>query len=670
MEGNLRGARDLVQPLTAANLKRATSVGSYASPGATHGMRGRYVHDGYSYEPSPQQQQQRRLQAQASSPTMGQDFQGHYRGFSEVGLPHRPHTSLERTNTPVGATARIPQKADDSGPSQGLKESRSYDSLGGHVLRRPMSRDLPYTRGSPDPNLHSLAEVDDQERAFAPPHSRFSDRHDSFSGAYSGSSRSSSRTDNLREQMSSLQGRISSLKQRAREDSKRRASVQNLREPSPLNNATATAPEFFYTSSPTYGSPMLDTNAGHGWSSQEYSPVQKQQPQQNWEPQQVLTGSRNAFAQQEQQQGIDDAYEHSQKYREPGNERPTTSHRRTPSGTIIVQSSKQRYSRHRYSHTRNESGQSVSAEIPTENVGVARGDPQDEDTLSQSEASVYEDAETDQQTPVVAHEDREDAFDYQQFWLNGAVGNDYGRGRSMSVSSEESGSSVETARGPTTTGAEVQDGDDGLYEDDLSQPPSSPETPERLREIERNLHKRTFSDESVSTIASFATAAEGRDSPPAPSKRSSAAKDWPMPSAEPSSRPATAIPIKRPSPIALARSDSSSERADSGVGLPHRSHSSQSTKRSALSSAASKKAISPPMSPGAFTDPATVAVNAVLGPQGRQLGLKDKALLFSLVESLRTVCQQIQDRGEADFESRALRRRLDDARKILNGAMS
>jgi hypothetical protein len=76
------------------------------------------------------------------------------------------------------------------------------------------------------------------------------------------------------------------------------------------------------------------------------------------------------------------------------------------------------------------------------------------------------------------------------------------------------------------------------------------------------------------------------------------------------------------------------------------------------------------MSPGAFTDPATVAVNAVLEPNGRPLGLKDKALLFSLVESLRSVCHQMQERAEVDFESRALRRRLDDARKILNGAMS
>lgn len=661
MEGNLRGARDLVQPLTAANLKRATSVGSYASPGTTHGMRGRYVHDGYQYQPSHHQQQQRKLQPQASSPTIGQDFQGHYRGFSEVGIPNRPHTSLERTNTPIGPTARLPLKPTEPVFVHGLKESRSYDSLGHHALRRPASRDPSYTRGSPDPNLHSLLEDDDQEHAFAPPHSRFSDRHDS----YAGSSRSSSRTDNLREQMSSLQGKISTLKQRAREDSKRRASIQNLREPSPLNNAAATAPEFFYTTSPTYGSPMLDTNAGKGWSSPNYSPVQKQPPSQNWEPQPVLTGSRNAFAEQERRRASEDSQAGLQK----DSQKPPTLHRRTPSGKVIIESSKHRYSHHQYDHMRNASGELAPDEKPNNTAGVARSGPEDDDTASQSEVSIYEDAKTDQPATVVAHEDREDAFDYQQFWVNSMMSNEYARERSTSVSSEGSESSVETARGPTRT--DVDAGvEDEMNEDDRGQPPASPETPERLREIERNLHKRTISDESVSTVASFATAVEGRESPVAPSTRSSAVKAFPIPRSEPNSRPATAIPTKRPSPIALARSDSSSERADSGVGLPHRSHSSQSTKRSPLSSTTGKKPFSPPMSPGAFTDPATVAVNAVLEPNGRQLGLKDKALLFSLVESLRTVCHQMQERNDNDFESRALRRRLDDARKILNGAMS
>ena len=660
MEGNLRGARDLVQPLTTANLKRATSVGSYASPVGVYGIRARYVQDGYSYESSAQQRQQRKLQAQASSPTMGKDYQGHYRGFSETpGLPDRPHTSLERTNTPTGATPRIPAKVSEPSWTNGLRGSRSQDSLGSHAIRKTVSRDSSYTRGSPDPNLGALVEEEGHERSFAPPHSRFSDQQDSRS-MHDGSSRSSSRTDDLRDQMTSLKGKISTLKERAREDSKRRRSMQNMREPSPLNNASVTPPEFFYTSSETYGSPVLDTNAGVGWSSPNYSP-DKNQSTQAWDPQQVMTGSRNAFAEQaqkDQQRGIDDQPQ------------PPSLHKRTPSGRVIVQSSKHRLSHHQQTHSRNPSDETPYNQAPLGEVGVARGGESQDDAVSQYEASVYEDAKAEQPPPVVAHEDREDAFDYQQFWLNNAMGRSSNLERADSASSEDSDSSIETARGPTRTGAQDEDGDDEFDQDDEDLPPASPETPERLREIERNLHKRTFSDESVSTVATFATATEGRGSPEDSSKRSSPLTR-PLPRSAPTSRPATAIPIKRPSPIGIAASDSSSERADSGVGgLPHRSHSSQSTKRSPLKSATTTSTLSPPMSPRAFTDPATVIVNAMLEPNGRQLGLKDKALMFSLVESLRTVCHQLQDRSDVDFESRALRRRLDDARKILNGAMS
>ena len=66
-------------------------------------------------------------------------------------------------------------------------------------------------------------------------------------------------------------------------------------------------------------------------------------------------------------------------------------------------------------------------------------------------------------------------------------------------------------------------------------------------------------------------------------------------------------------------------------------------------------------------DPATVAVNALLEPTGKQLGLKDKAVLFGLVESLRRVCHQLQAGDELQTQSAVLRGRLDEARKALDG---
>ena len=713
MEGNLRGARNLVAPLTAANLKRATSSA------ASYGSRGRDIYDGYN-DHSPSQQPYRALHAQASSPTMGRDYQqGHWRGFSETEIPERPHTamertnspvralertkrptrSMERTNSPIRAVGRIPVKAHDMQWTNTLRGSRSYDSLGSSAMGIPYSRDPLHSKGSPDSNLGPLVE-DDGSYHHA---SSYDDREQSEQEDGLGIYRSPSRTEDLREQMSSLKGKISNLKERAREDSLRRQSMQSLREPSPLNNASAAAPEFFYTSSQAYGSPVLDTNAGVGQSSQNNSPATPQSIQKLWEPNQVMTGSRNAFAEQAQRRqqsgrGSDESSRRSpqKSQRQNGlqqNGQPKThTHRRTRSGTAIVQSSKHRYSHHEYNNSREMPGAYVDDDMVIEappgeesdemNASAqgqhhARSNSYDSD-YSKPGASVYEDAETEQQASVVAHEDREDAFDYEHFFLHSAMGTYGGNARPHSTSSEESMSSAETARAPQPAGED--NGYEG-FNDETGDPlaPPSPETPERLREIERNLHKRTFSDESVSTLATFATATEGLDSPPA-SKRNSTL-DWPIPlpsetGSRSNTRPSTAIPIKRPPTL----SDSSSERADSGIGLPRRSLSSHDSKRpppgsltnkSSLSglAAAPSHPLSPPLSPRTMIaqDPATVAVNAMLETAGRRLGLKDKALLFSLVESLRKVCNKLQEQDEAVYESRVLRRRLDEARKALDG---
>ena len=680
MEGNLRGARDLVAPLTSANLKRATSVGSsYVSAGAAYGSKVRYGKDGRRQE-SPDQSY-RKLQAQASSPNMGRDYhQGHWRGFSETELPDRPQTALDRTASPIVANGRIPTKAHDPSWSNALRGSRSHDSLDTGVMRRSASRDQTYPKASPDLNLEPLVEDDDYEYSLQMDRHSRRDEHDGL-GIY----RSPSRTEDLREQMSSLKGKISTLKERAKEDSLRRQSMQNLREPSPFNNAAVAAPEFFYTSSQAYGSPVLDTNAGVGRTSQNNSPATPQTAQRLWEPGQVFTGSRNAFAeeaqrsQQQERQTHESTQSSSQKYKPTELSEQMKQqgflHKRTPSGTAIVQSSKHRYSHHQFYHAKDGLAGNLPGDLPVypnealdPPTGVATEGSETGDT-------VYEDAESEQQASVVAHEDREDAFDYENFFLHSAM-SAYGvDGRRPSSSSDDTVSSTATARGPTLAGADDGEIEDDNKEEDDDSPPPSPETPEKLREIERNLHKRTFSDESVSTVATFATATEGRESPIAESKRSSIL-DWPIP-AEDRSRPSTAIQIKRPSPI--ARSDSSSERADSGIGLPHRPHSSQSHKRAALRSIAPGKSafspsvgttnstLSPPMSPRTIMDPATLAVNSIIAPEARQLGLKDKSLLFSLVESLTKVCHKLQEGESVDYESRMLRRRLDEARRILDG---
>ncbi|KAK4547452.1 hypothetical protein LTR36_001108 [Oleoguttula mirabilis] len=683
MEGNLRGARDLVAPLTAANLKRATSLGSSHHSSYNSGTS-RLAPDGRTNEPTSQQQPVRALHAQASSPTMGHVYQGHARGFSGTQLPERSQTALGRSNGPL-RSGRIPVKANDGSWTQGIRSSRSFDSIGNNNGGTATSRgERPlHAKGSPDPALEPLQEDDGSHQAPSLRNTRVFEepRHDAL-----GIQRPASRTEDLREQIGTLKGKISSLKERAREDSLRRQSTLSLRTPSPFNNAVATAPEYFYTQSPTYGSAMLDTNAGVGHTSRNNSPVTPQSLQNVWEQ----SRGKNAFVEQSPAQAplqnraspnadrVAQGEAHRQLASETQAPRPMQ-HRRTPSGTAIIEPAANRYSHHQSTPGNANSAQdeqplfddSVVSPLPIEEPPM----PDYDYVVSEAgdERSVYEDAEYEQ-PPVIAHEDRDDAFDYEHFFLHSAM-HSYGFARRSSKSSEDSVSSAETARGPV---AVVED--DCFDPSSSMYPPPTPETPERLREIERKIHKRTLSAESVSTTDSFATAAEGRISPPMLSRQASAL-DWPMPptglisqppsrpSSRPNSRPSTAF--RQPE----RRRDSSSGRADSGIGIgvARRPNSSHDRKRPGVLTPRSPHptSSSPPMSPKTTVlhDPATLAVKALLEPTGRPLGLQDNALIFSIVESLRKVCHRMQEEDEGQYESRVLRRRLDEARRALDGTL-
>lgn len=685
MEGNLRGARDLVAPLTAANLKRATSIASYVTPTANVGLRNRYLQDGIPDHAVGQPY--RSLQSQTGTPTAGRDYQGHWRGFSETELPERPYTALDSTGSPIIAQGFIPTKANDPLWTKTLKGSRSHDSLGNLAFRRPGSRDPFNIKNSPDPNLEPLVEDDDP--MYAEPVRSTSSQADSRDG--SSRYRGASTPDDLHEQMSSLKGRISALKERAKEDSIRRQSIQNLRDPSPLNYATDNAPEFFYGSSPSQGTPRPEVTSAKDLAVRPANGVRQESYETIWEPTPeptpLATGSRNAFAEQAErvfqkghergssapQTGLDN--------RSKQNSRPVTSHKRTPSGTAVIQSSKHRYSHHQLYHVRDmQATYGADEPIPrastldnTTDIGTAHdgsshyGDDED----SQADVSVYEEAQEEPHQPVLAHEDRDDAFDYEHFFLHSAMAY-YGERRD-SMSSDDSIDSVSTERGPRAAAEDFDDDDGHFNPEDNNHSPDTPQTPEELRPIELNLHRRTFSDETVSTTASFATATEGNETPDITTPHATDVTFWPVPPSDKAVRPSTAVSVQKPT---IALSDSSSERADSGVAMNGGKTSSNNssekvpTHKSSLSnSSLTNSTLSPPASPNGNVsqDPATVAVNALLKCGGRSLGLRDKALLFGLVESLKTVCQSLQENGESSQENRMLRRRLDDARRVLSG---
>ena len=442
-----------------------------------------------------------------------------------------------------------------------------------------------------------------------------------------------------------------------------------------------------------------------------------------------ITGSRNAFAEQAtsyQQHGVQQARvieimaaktpdsKFQVKVAKAKQLQPQALHRRTPSGTAIVDSARNRYSHHQQNG--NESAPAAHESEDEDHLGMPSPDSVheqpdsthypfnaftdiDEDYApSEHDDSVYEDAQHEQK-PVVAHEDREDAFDYEHFFLHSALGT-YSSGRRGSASSETSTSSVETAKGPALMSGDSEDEFNHEY---ALYPPPTPETPERLKKVERNLHRRAPSDESVSTLATYATADEDpADEYPVspvdePHRHLGSFDHRPVSPLEndpwscripqipfsvgdqcssrtsprPSSRPGTAV--RR-----AVRRNSGSDRADSGVGISDRSAGSIDSQRPLSKSStpkltASRSPISAVTSPstsprGEFRqDPVSVAVNALLNAEGRQLGLRNKAVVFGVVESLRKVVNMLQQEDEASYESRILRRRLDVAKAALDG---
>ncbi|QIX02374.1 hypothetical protein AMS68_007891 [Peltaster fructicola] len=640
MEGNLRGARDLVAPLTAANLKRATSLSSPLGSSSYS-----YTHrrlDSMAYDTDPYNPSRRMLHSQASSPVMRHDYLGHSRGGSDLDYD-RPHTSMSRSRFPI----RTPNSAANSPDiwTANLRASRSYDSFGMNKLVIPTDHKQARMKHSPDSSLEPVSE-DDRIN-----HIETSRRHSFRAPEVVGviglgvshltpSIAGSSASEDLRDQMASLKGRISNLKERAREDKMRRASANNLRDSSPFNNASHDAPEMWYNQSSSQDS---------------HSPSLPQ-----W-PHDAPTGSRNAFAElaaRQKSSGSDSS----------GLAKKTVDlHKRTPSGTAIVEPAYQRFSHHQYKGSAEMPGAFNDPEYSEPEMDEYQSDTFYEDAspddspveeMASSDAeeddmeeSIYNDVE-EEDPNFVPHEEREDAFDYEHFFLHSAMGS-YNSGQISSdeeVSDTASVSSTATARAPQTQMEEHFD------EEEM---PQTPGTPDALRLIEarlQNQHGRSMSSESMSTLATFATADEGGTS------RSGSRLDWSSPVPE-VPRPSTArADVVTPTAPRLPEMDDGSDRADSGVGGISRA--AVPTTPQKIINATS--AVSAPSSPASAIDVTALAFKALLDPAGRALGDKDKAVVSGLIESLRRVCVRLQE--EDQYEGKVLRRRLDDARRVLDEA--
>ncbi|KAF2866726.1 hypothetical protein BDV95DRAFT_504514 [Massariosphaeria phaeospora] len=577
MEGNLRGARQsLVVSPTLNSTKMSTEL-SHQLAAARERDRKLYAGMG----PIPP-----RTRHYHSSPLSSSNSPGHLRNQSETAVP-LPFTPSYMSKVPVTRASSALGIASGPWSPEGhghgrfpIRESRSVE-----VMREPQGSDEPevslrsHSRGSrsPQSTLETLPEEDGTP----------------------GLHRPSSMTIDLRDQMNELKGRISSLKLRAKEDSVRRQSLQSLRTPSPFTSA-----ETWYSDADAYkngGSPV-SADAGVGVKLE--SPVRKAlyEEERSFPSTPNITHLDPALGHTQDETGINDVTEQL----EPG--------------------STQHYPIEHY----DDRHLSDPVELEVDIQGQDLDDIDDidffsvqNDDVEPAGSSVYEDAVYEM--PVTErHEDRLDAFDYENFFLHSAMGTYSSTSRR---SSSGSGDSVATTR-PVTA---------------ILSPPVPTKSAKRI-----SLHQRNSSVDSVSTMASFATAAEEQSDDEENEQMDQFSQQ---------------LLSNQPSHHAT-QSSLTSLRSDSAINMSKPLSSPTQTSTSRESSPAS----------GLMTGLQTSKIFSVLlesptQEQHPQLALSEEEmqLIYSLAASFRQVCANLQNTTADQYERKEWRRRLDDARRLLEG---
>jgi hypothetical protein len=255
----------------------------------------------------------------------------------------------------------------------------------------------------------------------------------------------------------------------------------------------------------------------------------------------------------------------------------------------------------------------------------------DGDEGEQGADSVYEDA-VYEMPATERHEDRVDAFDYEHFFLHSAMGTYSLEGRR--ASSIGSDSSTETTR-PVTA---VQN-----HDEDVSA------TEKRV-----SYHTRNASADSVSTLASFATAAENQSDDEEENEEMDHFSEQIL---------AQQLPI---APRPFTSSSYASLRSDSAINM--RSGNGSSPSQTLITRGSS--------SPGDLASGLQVSkIFSILtessSPSREEprlaLSEEEKQLIYSLAASFQQVCSNLQHTYGEQYERKAWRRRLDEARRVLNG---
>ena len=578
---------------------------------------------------------------------------GHSRVFSETSVPSSSlharaeelHREGVRASSAMGSNGNGSDFHDQS-EEQGVGAARNWfwtgltrnGSYAGHYNNslEPLHEDGPAPASFEPPAPRESTPPSDEKSDYTSNGQKVSDAvsFDAENPPASGltRARSTNQMRDLRDQMQDLKGKISNLKQRARQDSMRRRSLQSLRTPSPF-----TAAEQWYNGPVSY----REVQGTRGSSVPPPTRLpQAESEQLRPKSQERLTGSA----------------EHSQ---EP---------------TIIEESSEDGSLLHTQHHgdTSQDLAKSITDSPMREEIEPIQERPVslDDVKVEENKDSLYGDQDYHESLPTLTgerHEDRPDAFDYEHFFLHSGIGA-VGRGELSRRSSNSSMYSVETTK---PTNATVEDPGD-IEEDGANR---TPKVEQRSVPHSQNGHYRKDSGGSISTVATFATATEGRAS-------EADEDEWIH------QRPRAAV-YEPDFSIQKQLATSSIEAAPADVPRRIRSMRGATIKRfpvnaspaspttvSARSHSITKSAsdVGSPTSPIPSAELFSVlaATSSLSEGEELQLSNSDKELVTRLVKSLSTVCSNLHSAGieGSRYEGRAWRRRLDAARRVLDGEIN
>lgn len=496
------------------------------------------------------------------------------------------------------------------------------------------------------------------------------------------SSASTRSTRELREQMSDLKSKITDLKSKAQADKSRRMSQQSVRTPSPFTSAA----EQWYAGAPEYNEPgsPINTNGGVGWSptretSTAYIPTSAKQDRAFGDGE-VETPQASRFPNEVARSDVNTPH----------------LHRTVPQQNFLNldEASQMQESQHE---------DSQGDRYEDENEPIAASE-EEQIYLNEALEESLQDAEPE--VPSIPdelldngeferHEDRLDAFDYENMFLHSALGNYNGGIRSRS----NSDSSVETRRAanmtpPTERGEEDSDRSTSPEnqreeedDQDMSRVPTAravsrineeeePPTPRALlppRPLWVVKSARSNSIDSVSTVATFATATEGNGSNDGEEDEDGAANilNWGNNNSQQHSPNVnnTALPVCSP---AL------SSNPPTGLGL---GNGNLPTPPTAHSRSPSTAMSSPRLRQPANTEVLMASLITLADPTFRMTAPAprensafsdvDKELVIALLRAVGATCSGILtcEREGEFYEAKVARRRLDAARQVLEGIL-